>query len=239
MALSYSSNRDSSPGSCDPRLALTDSLMGIISDPLEAPEFDIASLLNLKPITDQYAEPKPVQVLTINSSPLTTPCIHSLHQDLYNTNAQNSCHANAEFVPSPFLKYQQTCNDDFSTACLTNQVNFRNENTGLPVRPCTGTVQGMVVPAFKCTLEQSVAARVRRKKISEKTQELTKLIPGGTSMNTAEMLLASFKYIKFLQAQVGILAMMHLKEVVLLIFILLILLLSGPSVHKKNYNQSL
>lgn len=213
--------------------------MGIISDPLEAPEFDIASLLNLKPITDQYAEPKPVQVLTINSSPLTTPCIHSLHQDLYNTNAQNSCHANAEFVPSPFLKYQQTCNDDFSTACLTNQVNFRNENTGLPVRPCTGTVQGMVVPAFKCTLEQSVAARVRRKKISEKTQELTKLIPGGTSMNTAEMLLASFKYIKFLQAQAGILAMMHLKEVVLLIFILLILLLSGPSVHKKNYNQSL
>ncbi|KVH89308.1 Myc-type, basic helix-loop-helix (bHLH) domain-containing protein, partial [Cynara cardunculus var. scolymus] len=40
-------------------------------------------------------------------------------------------------------------------------------------------------------------ARVRRRKISEKTQELGKLIPG-----------AAFKYIKFLQAQVGVLKLM-------------------------------
>ncbi|KAI3684294.1 hypothetical protein L6452_33515 [Arctium lappa] len=55
---------------------------------------------------------------------------------------------------------------------------------------------------------QSMAARVRRRKISEKTQELGKLIPGGNKMNTAEMFQAAFKYIKFLQAQVGVLKLM-------------------------------
>ncbi|KAI3773405.1 hypothetical protein L1987_47932 [Smallanthus sonchifolius] len=52
---------------------------------------------------------------------------------------------------------------------------------------------------------QSMAARVRRRKISEKTSELGKLVPGGHRMTTAEMFQAAFKYIKFLQAQVGVL----------------------------------
>ncbi|KAJ8555283.1 hypothetical protein K7X08_012779 [Anisodus acutangulus] len=55
---------------------------------------------------------------------------------------------------------------------------------------------------------QSIMARQRRKKITEKTQELGKLIPGGHRMNTAEMLQATFKYIKFLQAQAGLLEFM-------------------------------
>ncbi|KAL6546279.1 hypothetical protein OROMI_022000 [Orobanche minor] len=52
---------------------------------------------------------------------------------------------------------------------------------------------------------QSIAARQRRRKIAERTHELGKLVPGGRKMNTAEMLQAAYKYIKFLQAQVGIL----------------------------------
>ncbi|KAL4559938.1 hypothetical protein LXL04_032084 [Taraxacum kok-saghyz] len=59
-----------------------------------------------------------------------------------------------------------------------------------------------------CLSAQSMAARVRRRKISEKTQELGKLIPGGHKMNTAEMFQAAFKYIKFLQAQIGVLKLM-------------------------------
>ncbi|GAA0169969.1 hypothetical protein LIER_40858 [Lithospermum erythrorhizon] len=57
---------------------------------------------------------------------------------------------------------------------------------------------------------QSIAARTRRKKISDKTVKLSKLIPGGSNkMNsTAEMLHAAFKYVKFMQAQVGILQTM-------------------------------
>ncbi|KAK4838036.1 hypothetical protein QYF36_010485 [Acer negundo] len=55
---------------------------------------------------------------------------------------------------------------------------------------------------------QSIAARERRRKITEKTQELTKLIPGGHRMNTAEMLQAASKYVKFLQAQAHLLQFM-------------------------------
>ncbi|KAI3945799.1 hypothetical protein MKW98_023073 [Papaver atlanticum] len=55
---------------------------------------------------------------------------------------------------------------------------------------------------------QSVAARERRRKISEKTQQLGKLVPGGSKLNTAEMFHAAYKYIKFLQAQIGVLEFM-------------------------------
>ncbi|KAL2474149.1 transcription factor bHLH [Forsythia ovata] len=59
---------------------------------------------------------------------------------------------------------------------------------------------------------QSIAARQRRRKITEKTQELGKLIPGGQKMNTAEMFQAAYKYIKYLQAQVGVLEFMGLYQ---------------------------
>ncbi|XAR50773.1 hypothetical protein NMG60_11005196 [Bertholletia excelsa] len=55
---------------------------------------------------------------------------------------------------------------------------------------------------------QSMAARQRRRKITEKTQELGKLVPGGHKMNTADMLEAAYKYIKFMQAQVSIFQLM-------------------------------
>lgn len=60
---------------------------------------------------------------------------------------------------------------------------------------------------------QSMAARERRRKITEKTQELGKLVPGGPKMNTAEMLHAAAKYVKYLRAQVGMLQLMKTLEV--------------------------
>nr|AKN09540.1 basic helix-loop-helix transcription factor [Salvia miltiorrhiza] len=56
---------------------------------------------------------------------------------------------------------------------------------------------------------QSIAARQRRRKITLKTQELGKLVPGGQRMNTAEMLQSAYNYIKFLQAQVALLGSHH------------------------------
>ncbi|KAI8551560.1 hypothetical protein RHMOL_Rhmol06G0195800 [Rhododendron molle] len=49
-----------------------------------------------------------------------------------------------------------------------------------------------LVPNFSPGLElplsaQSVAARNRRRKITEKTRELGKIVPGGEKMNTATM----------------------------------------------------
>jgi hypothetical protein len=55
--------------------------------------------------------------------------------------------------------------------------------------------------------------RERRRKITEKTRELGKFIPGGHKMNTAEMFQAASKYVKFLQAQIGILELMGSTQV--------------------------
>lgn len=71
----------------------------------------------------------------------------------------------------------------------------------------------------KCVSVQSIAARERRRKITKRTQELGKLVPGGSKMNTAEMLQSAFKYIKYLQAQVGILQVMDSFPVILLLLI--------------------
>ena len=57
----------------------------------------------------------------------------------------------------------------------------------------------------KRTKAQSKAARVRRRKIKDKTNELGKLVPGGSKMNTAQMFEAASKYVKFMQTQLEIL----------------------------------
>ncbi|WVZ17673.1 hypothetical protein V8G54_010655 [Vigna mungo] len=59
---------------------------------------------------------------------------------------------------------------------------------------------------------QSLAARERRRKISEKTQQLGKLVPGRPNMNTTEMLHAAAKYVKYLQAQVKMLDLTKLLQ---------------------------
>nr|GEW27812.1 Myc-type, basic helix-loop-helix (bHLH) domain-containing protein [Tanacetum cinerariifolium] len=79
---------------------------------------------------------------------------------------------------------------------------------------------------------QSMAARVRRRKISEKTMELGKMVPGGHRMTTAEMFQAAFKYIKFLQAQVAVLHHMGSSPV---LGEELQALITNPTVQEKLY----
>ncbi|CAN1328103.1 Transcription factor bHLH52 [Linum perenne] len=67
------------------------------------------------------------------------------------------------------------------------------------------SIPAPLVPKFdEVKKKQSNAARQRRRRIADKTQELGKLIPGGSKMNTAEMFQAAADYVKFLQCQISV-----------------------------------
>lgn len=106
----------------------------------------------------------------------------------------------------------------FSSPCLLQEFAF--PEIGLPDFPAAAPCAAGGVDGVKCggggsLSAQSIAARQRRRRITEKTQELGKLVPGGQKMNTAEMLQSAYKYIKFLQAQVGILGLISSSDQVI------------------------
>uniref|UniRef100_A0A803QH95 BHLH domain-containing protein n=2 Tax=Cannabis sativa TaxID=3483 RepID=A0A803QH95_CANSA len=86
----------------------------------------------------------------------------------------------------------------------------------------------------KVVSPQSMAARERRRKIAEKTQELGKLIPGGNKMTTAEMFQAASKYVHFLKAQISVLQKMGKEEV---LNVKELEVLTSPIVQERLYSE--
>ncbi|KAF5198517.1 Transcription factor bhlh [Thalictrum thalictroides] len=104
----------------------------------------------------------------------------------------------------------------------------------------TPTAKKISLSSDKGLSVQSVAARQRRRKISDKTQELGKLIPGSNRMNsTADMFQAAYKYVQYLQAQVGILQLMQQgsQENVPIVEGGLEVLLASPTIQEKLYSE--
>ncbi|XP_049378279.1 transcription factor bHLH52-like [Solanum stenotomum] len=134
---------------------------------------------------------------THNSSFMPEYSVYEKQQKVFQDNCQGLF--NEGFVPNPPMF------EDFASYLLPEipMPVFSSNDAGVVTKK-----GGSNNNNEKKMSAQSMAARQRRKKISDKTQELGKLIPGGHRMNTAEMLQATFKYIKLLQAQAGLLAFM-------------------------------
>ncbi|CAI0545995.1 unnamed protein product [Linum tenue] len=87
---------------------------------------------------------------------------------------------------------------------------------------------------------QSIAARHRRRRITQKTQELGKLIPGGNKLNTAEMFQAAAQYVKFLQAQISVLQSMDSPQTIqepIEVPKELQTLVTSPVIQQKMYSE--
>ncbi|KAF6134023.1 hypothetical protein GIB67_038314 [Kingdonia uniflora] len=128
---------------------------------------------------------------------------YSKRQKSYNDQCYSNFVLNNGFQDYPLNTYQ--CQE-----YLPEQLLFPTTNQVPPIFTyARGDIDDQVESVKKPSLSaQSVTARERRRKISDKTHELGKLIPGGTKMNTSEMLQTAFKYVNYLQAQVGILQTM-------------------------------
>ncbi|KAJ3681981.1 hypothetical protein LUZ60_014554 [Juncus effusus] len=177
-----------------------------------------SQLFNPEPKSQFYSEPDPEPETALpTDSYLSFSSTPSLYQYQYFTDD--------DFTPNPSKRYK-VHNDLFDTNNF-----FANPSPSLspslsPVGFCTnfgnnqnpnsfgiGTEgQNWCRPAPVPVSATSMAARERRKRISDKTLELGKLVPSGSRMNTAEMFQAAFDYVKFLQAQIGILTLINKNE---------------------------
>ncbi|KDP25079.1 hypothetical protein JCGZ_22614 [Jatropha curcas] len=120
------------------------------------------------------------------------------------------CESPKTYAPEDFnLAYPNTkrpkCNNTEDFCCYSYSDYFTQPPTSVQVNSDDNNGGKKMNMEVRSVSAQSIAARERRRKITDKTQLLGRLIPGGSKMNTAEMLQAAYKYVKYLQAQLGVL----------------------------------
>ncbi|RZR79033.1 hypothetical protein BHM03_00004611 [Ensete ventricosum] len=194
----------------DSQSEVADALLGFFSDPPDAAHLPIDSLFD--PPGDCFlhddAMANPLPCFSAPSAVSLPPGLHAPGDgfDLLHHRPKRPRSCSDLYRPSDLMFEASSCNvAGFPAPELMAELLLAA--TPPPARgilACDGERKS----GAGCLSAQSVAARVRRKRISEKTQELGRLIPGGNKMSTAEMFQAAYKYVKFLQAQVGILGLM-------------------------------
>ncbi|KAG8089250.1 hypothetical protein GUJ93_ZPchr0011g27529 [Zizania palustris] len=176
---------------------VTDALLGFLFDPLDPP--DNAGLDDfLGPLPDQddqHRGKRPRSCVVVDDD----GDVCGLAQQWGGCAAQTQVPAPSELLtefilPPPRMQHQYYQYQQLPEAFVR----------GADAKKNVGNRRHSVV--------QSAAARERRRRVSEKTAELSRLIPGGHKLNTAEMLQEAARHVKLLQAQVGMLALMHTVE---------------------------
>ncbi|KAL9231286.1 hypothetical protein vseg_006531 [Gypsophila vaccaria] len=107
------------------------------------------------------------------------------------------------------LSQESTTTTTTQQRCFNKRLHMDDENTHAPKKQCTTSASKKHLKtkvASKSKDPQSVAAKNRRERISEKLKILQDLVPNGSKVDLVTMLEKAIGYVKFLQLQMKVLA---------------------------------